>query len=452
MTPKDNITLSKDLSIKIFGGYREIGGNLILIQYKDEAIVLDLGLNLSLKNRFYVWPSFDIDEPNELFKLDIARKVPGLYTDWVGPYEPSEPYDTNILAIFISHLHLDHSFMIPQVNRAIPIYMGVASKIIYEAKRDISKKKRYWVDQGIKIKTFRSYNYIKIGDFIVTPIHVDHSIPGAYGFKIETPDGVIAYSGDYRLHGTSTGLGDEDSLTMDFVNYLSNDEIDLFITEGTKFEDVPIFHERDVEEKVKYLIKNSNASALTLFSETDIDRLKTFINVAETLGWRILIPIKHFYIINRLVELDPHIKINLDKSLISVYNRRKTRYDTWERDICELAVNRGYQLITLPQNESFSKTILIGFLSVRRELMKMNIPNGSITILSYSEPMDEEGEIQLDKLLNWLKYMNIPSYRIHCSGHIYLQDLKKLIDIIKPNDVYVVHSEYPDEIKKFLGY
>lgn len=452
MEPKDKLQLTRDLSIDIYGGYREIGGNIIVIRFKDEAITLDLGLNLSLKNRFYTWPAFDIEEPHELFRLGIARVVPGLYTEWVDPYTPNEPYETDILGVFISHLHIDHTFMIPQINRGIPIFMGEAAKIIYDAKREVSRRRRYWVDDNIIFKTFRSHHVIKIGSFKVTPVHVDHSIPGAYGFKIETPDGVIAYSGDYRLHGA---LGEHEissSLTMDFIYSLSEDEVSLFITEGTKFEDTHIMNEKDVEEKIRYLLDKCDATVLALFSETDIDRLRSFINVAKKLGWEIMLPLRHFYIIKKLIENDPHIKVDFDQSIISVYCRRKTRYERWEKDVSGKAMDEGYRFITLPTKQKINKTILVGFLGVRRELMKMNIPIGSIAILSYSEPVDEESEFQLDKLLSWLKCMNVPSFRVHSSGHIYLRDLREVINQVKPKDIYIIHSEFPDEIKSWLGY
>jgi ribonuclease J len=52
---------------------------------------------------------------------------------------------------------------------------------------------------------------IKVGNIEVAPCHVDHSIPGAYGFVIKTSQGNLAYTADFRVHGTKP------QLTEDFV-------------------------------------------------------------------------------------------------------------------------------------------------------------------------------------------------------------------------------------------
>lgn len=452
---KDSYRISKDLIIRVYGGYREVGGNLIKVTYKDESIILDLGLNLALKNQFYTWPAFEVEDPRELFDLKIASWVEGLYTEWKEPYTPATGFQSDILGAFISHAHLDHTYLIPQINREIPIYIGEATLNIYISRRKASRRRKFWVDDYIKFYPFRSFMSISIGSFRVIPIHVDHSIPGSYGFIIETPEGIISYSGDYRLHGTSEWYDGKGSLTMDFINRLAQDDIELFISEGTKFEDVSLEHERDVLEKVKYILSTSRGPVLSLFSETDIDRYKSFYTSVEELGWKILIPIRQFYILYELCKVDKQLKIDIDTDIVFPYIKYKSKYDQWEREIINLAEKEGYNIIKIPTDlvgNGLNKSVILGFTFIRKELMKIGLSEHTVSILSYSEPADEEGEVELDKLLNWLRNYSIPSYRVHCSGHIYMNDLRKIIEIVSPKDIYIIHSEYPDIIKKFLGY
>jgi ribonuclease J len=313
------------------------------------------------------------------------------------------------------------------------------------------RRRRYWVDKGVIIRTFRTYDRVRVGSFTVTPIHVDHSIPGAYGFKVETPEGVIAYTGDYRLHG-----GLERSLTSDFVESLTRDDISLLITEATRFEEASLETEAEVEGKLKLLLSSTRGAALALFSETDIDRLRSFINAATSEGWEILIPLRHFHIIYSLLSRDRRIRLGMSSDVVKPYVREKARMEGWEQMVIEEASKDGYEVVTIPgdlsSEASLRRKVLVGFTAVRREIMKLGLPSDSVAILSYSEPADEEGEIELEKLLNWLRYHGTPSYRIHCSGHIYMKDLKSIVESVGPDDIYIVHSEYPEALKKYLGY
>jgi ribonuclease J len=75
---------------------------------------------------------------------------------------------------------------------------------------------------------------------------------------------------------------------------------------------------------------------------------------------------------------------------------------------------------------------------------------GSSFIFSSSEPFNEEREIEYEKFINWLNHFGLPMYRIHCSGHIMPNDLKKVVNEIKPKKFFPIHTEYPELLKKFL--
>ena len=62
------------------------------------------------------------------------------------------------------------------------------------------------------VQTFRTGDKFTIGSMEIEPIHVDHSVPGAYGFIIYTSSGPVVYTADLRLHGTNP------KMTEDFIN------------------------------------------------------------------------------------------------------------------------------------------------------------------------------------------------------------------------------------------
>jgi hypothetical protein len=74
-------------------------------------------------------------------------------------------------------------------------------------------------------------------------------------------------------------------------------------------------------------------------------------------------------------------------------------------------------------------------------------------IQSFSDPFDEEGEIKEDKRQNWLQRFGIKpenQFKVHCSGHAFLDELVQTIEAIKPKKVLPIHTIHP-EMFKVLG-
>jgi len=104
------------------------------------------------------------------------------------------PSDLN--GILISHPHRDHYHGLSFINRNIPIYTGVVTKRIIKASSLCSPPKFDNFLYGLNWIRFRTGNVINIKGLEIFPVHVDHSIPAAYGFILNTSAGIIVYSGD----------------------------------------------------------------------------------------------------------------------------------------------------------------------------------------------------------------------------------------------------------------
>jgi len=443
-----------DTKVTVHSGYKTIGGNIIEVRSGDSSIILDIGLNLNLKNKFYTLTTHRLGGIEEYIRLGIAPYVEGLYTRWLDDGNtPDKDYgvDTHIRGIFISHMHSDHYGLIPQVNRNIPIYMGETSSYILDIKIDLYSHYKYEKMDLIRenIETYRTGEKKPIDDFIITPIHVDHSVPGAYGFKVETPDGVIAYTGDYRLHGQ------DESLTMDFINELAEDDVALYITEATRVHDIEYNTENEVREKLRWIMNNApKATVLIECSPLDIDRFYSILSVANEFGKRIYLNKNFYYYLTKYFMEDKKLRDKLDKKYFrdickgvftgniskneKEYLAVASKYLDYETNIDQLDIRRGDLIIGMN----------LGINLCRRDVLE----GEKLAIFSNSEPFDEEGEIDFQRDLNWLTAFNIPSYRVHASGHISILELKDIVENVKPRDVLVIHSQYPDLVKKILGY
>jgi len=85
----------------------------------------------------------------------------------------------------------------------------------------------------------------------------------------------------------------------------------------------------------------------------------------------------------------------------------------------------------------------MGFFDIN-ELIDMKPKAGSIYIESTSEPHNEEQEIDVERLSNWLEFFKLRKFHFHSSGHANATDLGTIVDTVKPKRVVPIHTEHPD--------
>lgn len=147
--------------------------------------------------------------------MGLLPDISGLYRDDLMKQAGRKPEKPEIDGILLSHAHSDHADYISFLHEDIPLYMGETCHTILKAleqrsprtiEREILnyKPRPYLKDKPIerRVETFRTRDRFKIRSLEIEPIHVDHSVPGTYGFIIYTSEGPVVYTGDIRLHGT----------------------------------------------------------------------------------------------------------------------------------------------------------------------------------------------------------------------------------------------------------
>ena len=279
-------------SLTFYGGVNEVGGNKILLEDKDTKVFLDFGMSFGKRGAYFD----EFMSPRtptglkDFIEMGLIPDIKNTYrTDLLKMMDRTDT-ETDIDAVLLTHAHADHADYISFLNENIPIYMGDTCKLLIEAiegrtarsfEREIlSFKPRPLVrtDEPIErtVNTFRTGDKFKIGSLEVEPIHVDHSVPGAYGFIIYTSSGPVVYTGDIRLHGTKP------QMTQDFVDKAIEVKPIALLAEGTRINDL----ESDESEKKVYndcngYVAKSGKLSIADFNFKDMDRLRTFYNVAK---------------------------------------------------------------------------------------------------------------------------------------------------------------------------
>jgi ribonuclease J len=416
------------------GGVGEIGGNKFLIEDGDTKILLDFGMSYSDRRRFYSEPLLSPRDERELFEFGMLPKLRGLYR-----FEESEP---GLDAVFLSHSHGDHSACISFLNRKIPVYCGETTATIIRALYETRTRSLEADISGLRFNTFRTGSKIRLGSIEVEPIHVDHSVPAAYGFVVHTSEGALVYTGDLRAHGTRS------EMTNDFVERAREVRAEALLAEGTNLIGATLTTEAEVQSKASSIVRSSSKIVLTDFSNVDVDRFRTFYNVVKENGRALAISLRQAYLLSKLGSEG---KIDIpdvahDENVV-VYQRGKKRYFEWEKSV--LSFQNVVEASDIKKRQS--KTVLVSSARDLKELVEIRPEPGSCFILSISEPFTEEQEFEFERVVNWLDHFGLPMYHVHCSGHIMPGELKAALGRMEPKMVYPVHTEHPELYAKFVS-
>ncbi|MBN1676934.1 MAG: MBL fold metallo-hydrolase [Candidatus Thermoplasmatota archaeon] len=432
------------VSITVHGGAGQIGGNKILLEDRDTRIFLDFGEPFGLLDDYFV----DFLSPREgrfglrdYFHFKLMPRIKGVYDeeyleDTDLTYVPPE-FD----AIFISHMHFDHSMHLRFADRNIPVYLGATANAIRRSWTETSLGKVKFGEH--EFREFRTGSKIKVGSIEVEPIHVDHSTPGAYGFIVHTSEGAIAYTGDLRLHGPR---GD---MTEDFVARASSERPIAMICEGTRVSESDPrenMSEVDVGKRARELVSSSDKLAIVSFYPKDVDRIRTFRDVAKATGRKFVVSAKVAHMLKMLQD-DEHIDAPdpMRDSSMLVYVRRMANMDRvkYEKVYAELLEKDAHVVDSDYVRKHQAELMMHTDFFQLTELIDIQPKRDSLFIRSKSEPFEED-DIQEEVLQNWVNWFGLDFRQAHASGHASMSEIFSIIDRVSPGVVIPVHTEHPE--------
>ncbi|MHA1200506.1 MAG: MBL fold metallo-hydrolase [Candidatus Heimdallarchaeaceae archaeon] len=467
-------------SVTLHGAVGEIGGNKILIEDGSTKLFFDFGLSFGKFGEYfspYLQPrrwSFVKDYMN----LGLLPDLTGLYRqDYESRFRESSK-DAKYDGVVLSHPHLDHAGFVSYLRPEIPIHCSAGCQGILESFEEASYgfheytrmkeafKFRPGKRDATKMVKDRSsviprelVNFkptFKIDDFTIHTFPIDHSVPGANSFVIETTEGAIVYTGDIRFHGRKGNFSDF------FVEKAAEFDPVLIISEGTNIDEATTFGELDLQQALFPLIDGNTGLVIVNFPVRDLDRMRSFIEAAKQTDRSLVISLRQAYVLKKLAEKGvtniPRIEevgIFIPKKGWGVLNDinypieiQMQDYHSWENEFIE----HDNSVTAADLSDNPDKYIFRCDFAELKYLFDIQPPKDSIYIRSVTEPIDEEMELDQRKVDNWLKYFGLYPYKqLHCSGHASGYDLQEMIKKINPKSVMPIHTEKPADFNNLHG-
>lgn len=396
------------------GGYSEIGRNCTALKIDDEIVILDMGLHLEK----YIEHT-DSD--------DIVDKSPKTLMD-VGAIPDVRILDKEkdkVVAVCIGHAHLDHLgaavFLANRFN--CPTYgsnftIAVLRAMLKDNKVDIRND---LINYDINSK-FRVTDNIEI-EFI----NVTHSTPETVLIAVHTKYGTVLYGNDFKLDNDPT-LGQ--TTNFDRIKELKVKALILDCLYATTEGHTP--SEKVAKEKLEEIFLHGDHTGRTIFISTfssHIARLKTIKEVGRKIGRKVIF-------LGR--SLAKYVYAAEDANITSFSDVTIIKYSSKARKFLYNIKNPEKYLFVVTGHQGEPKAMLSRI--VNEDYFKFK--SGDAVIFS-CQVIPVGININNRRVLEAaLKEKNVSIFRdIHVSGHIYSEDQRDFISMIKPENLIPVHGD-----------
>ncbi len=414
--------------LTIHRGTHEIGGTCIELVTGTTRIVLDAGMPLVTPTR----EPFDArtlrgKAAAELLANGILPSVPGLFE---GKPTPD--------ALLFSHVHLDHTGLLPYVQPAVPVVLSKGTSKMLLAGSIFAGMPRL---DPARCVTCEPAKPLQIGDFRITAYPVDHSVFDSMAFLIEAEGKTLLYSGDLRLHGRKPGMARR------LIEAVSGRHVDLLLMEGTH---VGSGRERGVtehelEEQVLGQLQESQGLVLASFSPLHVDRLVTFYKAARRAG-RTFVVDPYGAFVMHLVSGQCHIPRPTTEAGVCIYYNAYFESSYQRRNLGKIHRLFAADRIELAEIlASPERYVLLFRTSMVEHDFGGILPRNARCLYSYwngylSKPDWAELQAQLTAAGGQF-------VETHTSGHIFAEDIVSFVRAINPALVIPIHTFEPEQFR-----
>lgn len=395
------------LKIIPLGGLGEVGKNIMALEYENDIIVMDMGFTFPGEDL----PGVDLVVPDATYLEQRKHKVRG---------------------IVITHAHEDHVGGIPFILPKIPAPIYGAKFTAKFIERKLEEYRMGFVPQIHTVDPDKCEK-VQLGVFTVEFVRITHSIPDACLLVVHTPLGKIVNTGDWRFEPEPI---DGRPTNMARLAQLGNEDVLMLMCDSTNCEvpgRSPSEH-KIVDTLDDIFIRNYNKRVIVASFSSQINRIQLTINAAAKAKRKLAVVGR-----SMLSNLELGIKLGYVKVPPGLIIRSK--------DINRYQDSEVVVLCTGSQGEEFSALTRMG----TGEHREIKIKPSDVVVLSASIIPGNEKSVwgMVDNLFRWGAYV-YQSYTsgidelgvTHATGHAYVDEIKEMIDLVKPRYYLPIHGEF----------
>lgn len=389
----------KNSSIKVFalGGIGEIGKNMYLVEVDKDIFVIDAGLMFPEEEMLGI----DIVIPDISYLTDNKDRVKG---------------------IFLTHGHEDHIGALAYVLRQldVPVY---GTKLTLALANALLKEQDY---NGItNFVEVNSDTIVEMDLVDISFFRTNHSIPDSIGVCIHTSEGIIVYTGDFKFDQGATKLYKPEIGKMAAIG---DQGVLCLLSDSTEAERPGYTtSEAIVERAMSNSFYNAAGRIIAACFASDINRIQHIFNAAAENGRKVAV-------VGKSLERIYHIALDLGYLEVA---------DDLIIPITELPNYQDHEIVVL-MTGSQGEPIEALQKMARQTHKQLNIQQGD-TVLIAGSPL-RGSEIFISKTVDMLLRAGANVFSgnrtIHVSSHGSQEELKFMINLMKPKYLIPVHGEY----------
>lgn len=391
------------LKIIPLGGLGEIGLNMMAIQYDQHLLVVDAGLMFPDD----YMPGVDLVIPDFTYLKDNREIVKSL---------------------ILTHGHEDHIGAIPFFLEEFPVPVFGTRFTLALLKE---KLKEHNLPDPADLRVIEAGNVTDFGPFKVEYISVNHSIVDGVGLAIDTPEGMIVHSGDFKIDPTPV-----DSQFTDLVRFAHFGAMGVlaFFSDSTNVEKEGFtMSEREVKKTLEELFRTSRGRVIVATFASSITRIQEVIDLAIESGRKVVLNGR---------SMVTNVEIAKEQGFINIPDDVEIN----ERQISKFPDQQIAIITTGSQGEPMSALARMA----QGKHKNISVKDGDTIILS--SRFIPGNELAITSVINNLYRMGADVIYekvsdIHTSGHARREELKLMLSLVKPQYFVPVHGEYRHLVK-----
>lgn len=390
------------------GGLEEVGRNMMYLEYVDpksanhgDIVVIDMGLQFPEDNM----PGIDYIVPN---------------------IESLLPKREHIKGVVITHAHYDHigaiPHLMPELGRNVPLYATDLTLAIIEKRQE-----DFHPPHSLNLNKISSDTVLKLGAFELSFFGVSHNVPASVGVVLRTPIGRFVHTGDFKLDVRSDVAG---KLELEKIKELGRaGDIRVLMSDSTNARETGHqFSETDIQIEMEAIIKNAKGRLIIGTFASLLGRLNEIIQLAERHKKKVVIEGR---------SMRNNIEIARRLGYMKFDEKNIIRAEESSKYLPEKII----VLATGAQGEDRAALMRIA----NRQHRSLQIQPGDTVVFSSSVIPGNERSVQslTDKLYReGAEVINYRMLDIHAGGHAKQEDLKLMIELVKPQFLMPIEGNH----------